>query len=59
MSKKVCEWRSAAYKVENGILKPCYVGTCGYVLDKGTTKPEGICPACHKPIRVIEEEKDG
>jgi len=59
MSKDdVCEWRSdAAYKVENGILKHCYIGTCGYVADKGNVKPGGFCPACKKPIRVIEEER--
>jgi hypothetical protein len=60
MSKdNVCEWRITLHDWTGTY----YEGSCGYQFHDNGFDANAIngkiCPECKKPIRVIEEEKDG
>ena len=61
--EKVCEWRF--HKAESNVYKDVYAHwstDCGeFYRHCYETQPKNFkcCPYCGKPIRVIEEEKDG
>jgi len=55
----VCEWRKYAGSFISECLCECDYWLSKYASNAGGDINGKICPCCKKPIRVIEEEKDG